>query len=55
MIWQTVDAGSNHARLTEDMAIRFEKAFGLKADMLCRIRQHINLQAHGAMGSSRLV
>lgn len=36
---QSISALLNgHAGLTADMAIRFEKAFGLKADTLCRMQ-----------------
>lgn len=39
---------NGHAGLTAEMAIRFEKAFGLKADTLCRMQTTYELaQARG--------
>lgn len=34
---------NGHSGLTADMAIRFEKAFGLKADTLCRMQSTYEL------------
>jgi antitoxin HigA-1 len=34
---------NGHAGLTAEMAIRFEKAFGLKADTLCRMQTNHDL------------